>query len=107
LVGNKISSNADHIFRGTASMLKPMDIKKETKIRLKTKGDSIIIDSCSNLGEKAASYSGEGKRFLIEPPKKFNFIDVIGGWSHKINNAKEEKPVPGSHLQGAEDSEWD
>jgi hypothetical protein len=40
--------------------LKTMDLKKDDVIRLKTKGDSIIIDSCSKLQQTAQNYSGEG-----------------------------------------------
>jgi len=83
-------------FWGAATLMKPMDLKKEAIIKLKTQGNSIFIESCSLLKEHAASYSGE---------------DVLGGWTSKIHGAKQnnqtEKPIPGDDKQGADASEWD
>jgi hypothetical protein len=37
--------------------------------------------------------------------------DVLGGWTSKINNAKnqeqEKKPIPGENMEGVDPSEWD
>jgi len=75
------------------STLKSMEIKKGMKIKVKTKGDSIFIESCSKLQETAQNYSGE---------------NVLGGWTDKISKGKDDgKEIPGTNLQGVDDSEWD
>eukprot|EP01114_Cavostelium_apophysatum_P015696 TRINITY_DN4336_c0_g1_i1.p1 TRINITY_DN4336_c0_g1~~TRINITY_DN4336_c0_g1_i1.p1 ORF type:complete len:221 (+),score=24.68 TRINITY_DN4336_c0_g1_i1:53-715(+) len=80
-------------FWGEPAKLKPMDIKKGAVLKLKTKGDSIFVDSCSVLKANAANYSGE---------------DVLGGWTSKISASKDqEKKVEVDNREGADDSEWD
>jgi len=75
--------------------MKPQEFKKGDNIRLKTKGDSIIIESCSKLQNFAKNYNGE---------------DVLGGWTDKIQvggpKIDDSKPLPGFDLQGVDDSEW-
>jgi len=83
-------------FWGETQTVKAMDLKKGDQIRLKTKGDSIIIESCSKLNQQAQNYSGE---------------DVLGGWTNKINASKlddkHNKPLPGSNMEGVDEAEWD
>jgi len=80
-------------FWGTSTLLKPMDLKKNDTFRLKTKGNSIIIESCSPLKPISSNYSGQ---------------DVLGGWTSKISSpVQSNKPLPGQDKEGVDDSEWD
>jgi hypothetical protein len=56
-------------FWGDSSILKSMELKKGTKISLKTKGDSSIVESCGKITEAARAYSGQ---------------DVLGNWTGKL-----------------------
>jgi hypothetical protein len=60
-------------FWGDINLLKLMEWKKGEKMRLKTKGNSILIDQCSQLKLNAQNYSGE---------------DVLGGWTYKIKTSE-------------------
>jgi hypothetical protein len=53
-------------FWGTSVLVKPMEIKKGNQIKLKTKGDSIFVDTCSKVVETAKNYSGEVKEHQQE-----------------------------------------
>jgi len=83
-------------FWGEVEIMKFKELKKGDEIKFKTKGDSVIIESCSKLQETAKNYHGE---------------DVLGGWTGKIQvgSSKEEdhRPLPGDNMQGVDDSEWD
>eukprot|EP01117_Protostelium_nocturnum_P015867 TRINITY_DN618_c0_g3_i1.p1 TRINITY_DN618_c0_g3~~TRINITY_DN618_c0_g3_i1.p1 ORF type:complete len:225 (-),score=94.05 TRINITY_DN618_c0_g3_i1:102-776(-) len=88
-------------FWGPSMEMKSKELKKGDRIQLKTKGDSIFIESCvtdSTKQVKSQSYSGE---------------EVLDNWTHKLNdkpnaNSKNAaKPIPGEELQGAADEEWD
>lgn len=76
-------------------MMKPMQIAKGQKLRIKTQGESMIIESCSTVQQHAKNYTGE---------------DVLGGWTSKITSAPKEdtgKPLPGQDKEGVDESEWD
>jgi len=78
-------------FWGEVSFVKSMDLKKDQKIKLKTKGDSIFIESVGKTQDNFSSnYSGE---------------NVLGGWTTKINQADKTSPV--EEKQGVDASEWD
>jgi len=87
-------------FWGDAVKLKPMDLKKGQRVKLKTKGDSIFVESCSQyLENRAQSYHGE---------------NVIGGWTTKIQASKDvdadlpkKNKLPGEGMEGVADEEWD
>lgn len=46
-------------FWGSSTQLKTMELKKGEKLRLKTRGNSIIVDSCASMKPTAQNYSGE------------------------------------------------
>jgi len=83
---------------GDSKTTKPRDLKKGSKIRVKTKGDSIFVESIAKLGDagklvESANYAGQ---------------NVVGTWTDHIGNKKIEHkgPIPGENLQGVDDSEW-
>lgn len=70
------------------------------KLRLKTKGSSIIVDFFSKSQQSAQNYGGE---------------DVLGGWTSKIKSSssssssataanEDTKKNPADSMQGADDS---
>jgi len=84
-------------FWGEINTLKALELKKGIRISLKTKGDTILIESCAKPNDttNTANYSGE---------------NVGKSWTDSISSVKqnqEEKKIPGQDLQGVDDSEWD
>jgi len=87
-------------FWGDSNLLKSMNLKKGDRVKLKTKGNTILIHTCSTFLEKRAqNYHGE---------------DVLGGWTNKIQVAKGNNnsevslnKIPGEDKEGVDPSEWD
>jgi len=83
---------------GDSKTTKPRDLKKGSKIRAKTKGDSIFIESLAKLGEGGKLVEGAN----------FTGQNVVGSWTDSIGEKKVEHkgPIPGQNLQGVDESEW-
>jgi len=65
---------------------------KDATVRLKTKGNSILIESVASLDDKSPNYSGE---------------DVQGGWGDKIMNYNNSESESDKHESSDDDGEWD
>lgn len=81
-------------FWGDATYMRGLDLKEGDKVRLKTKGDTVLIESVAKETELATHFHGEQQK---------------GTWTDQISKGdqKDDKPVPGEELEGVDDDEWD
>ena len=90
--------------------MKPFDFKVGQSVKLKTKSDSIFVESVGK-SETATNYRGENVIGNYILPQN---LMHLGGWTSKISNAnntkvaeQSHKPLPGEDKEGVDDSEWD
>jgi len=81
-------------FWGDTHLMKSVELKKEVKVRLKTKGDSVLVDTITRFDTNMPNYTGEA---------------VGDNWGTKIVTKRPDEVATEEvdDRQGVDDSEWD
>ncbi|KNC55547.1 uncharacterized protein AMSG_01810 [Thecamonas trahens ATCC 50062] len=80
---------------GESDMMRPLDLRPEDELRIRTKGNSMFIESIARTTDSSfQNYSGG---------------QVLDGWASKIKPGGfgDNEPLPGEDKEGIDSDEWD